>query len=90
MVRIVIQQLLLFLLPIAVYLGYALWQRERARRAGTDVVGLEQGPWFWLIAGGLILSIAGFVVLGASKGVRPTSYVPAHIENGKVVPGIAK
>ena len=29
MLRVVLQQLLLFLLPIAVYLAYALWQRRR-------------------------------------------------------------
>jgi len=90
MVRVVVQQLLLFLLPIAVYLSYALWQRQRARRTGAAVVGLERGPWFWLIAGGLILSIGGFVALGVPKGGRPHTFEPAHIENGKVVPGQAK
>ncbi|MGE5145792.1 MAG: DUF6111 family protein [Candidatus Eiseniibacteriota bacterium] len=90
MVRIAIQQLLLFLLPIAVYLSYAFWQRQRARRAGGPVAGLEQGPWFWLIAGGLLLSIAGFVVLGMDKAGRTTSYEPARLENGKIVPGRAQ
>ena len=90
MLRVVLQQLLLFLLPIAVYLSYAYWQRERARRTGSAAVGLEQGPWFWLIAGGLILSIAGFVVLGTDKAGRSMSYEPAHMENGKVVPGRTK
>jgi phosphoglycerol transferase MdoB-like AlkP superfamily enzyme len=90
MVRIVVQELLLFLLPIAIYLAYALWRRRRARLAGVAPKGLEQGPWFWLIAGGLVLSIAGFVTLGVANGERPTSYEPARIENGRVVPGTAK
>jgi len=90
MARVVFQQILLFLLPIAVYVSYALWQRQRARRTGAEVIGLERGPWFWLIAGGLALSIAGFVVLGAHKDGRPTSYEPAHLENGRIVPGQVK
>jgi hypothetical protein len=90
MARIIIQQVLLFLLPIAVYLSYALWQRQRARRAGGAVVGLERGPWFWLIVGGLALSIAGFVALGLDNHGRRTSYEPAHLENGKIVPGQLK
>ena len=90
MLRVVLQQLLLFLLPIAGYLAYALWQRQRARRAGGPVTALEQGPWFWLIAAGLVLSIAGFVVLGTESGGRSMSYEPAHLENGKVVPGRTK
>ena len=87
MLRVVLQQLLLFLLPIAVYLAYALWQRRRARRAGVEPAGLAEGPWFWLIIGGLALSIAGFVTLGVSTDGRSLSYEPAHIENGRVVPG---
>jgi hypothetical protein len=90
MARIILQQVLLFLLPIVIYLSYALWQRQRARRAGGEVLGLERGPWFWLIVGGLALSIAGFVVLGLDDHRRPTSYQPAHIENGKIVPGQLK
>jgi hypothetical protein len=90
MLRVVLQQFALFLLPIAAYVSYAVWQRQRARRTGGEVVGLERGPWFWLIAGGLLLSIAGFVVLGADKAGRTSSYEPAHLENGKIVPGHAK
>ena len=87
MVRVVIQQLVLFLLPIAAYLVYALWQRRRARRAGVDPIGLEKGPWFWLVIGGLALSIAGFVTLGVSTTGRSVGYEPARIEDGRVVPG---
>jgi hypothetical protein len=90
MARVILQQVLLFLLPIAVYLSYALWQRQRARRTGGEVVGLERGPWFWLIVGGLALSIAGFVVLGLDNHGRSTSYEPAHLENGRIVPGELK
>lgn len=90
MARVIIQQLVLFLLPIAAYLSYALWQRQRARRTGGEVVGLERGPWFWLIVGGLVLSIAGFVALGVHGERRPTSYEPAHLENGRIVPGQIK
>ena len=87
MLRVILQQLALFLLPIAVYVAYALWARRRAHRLGVEAADLRSGPWFWLIIGGLALSIVGFVVL-ASVGYGPDShYVPPHIENGRIVPG---
>jgi hypothetical protein len=35
--------------------------------------------------------IAGFVALAQFSGARPGSiYIPAHIENGRLVPGTTK
>ncbi|MCW5771458.1 MAG: hypothetical protein KIT16_07490 [Rhodospirillaceae bacterium] len=61
--RVVIQQLAIFLLPILLYAIYLLWRRRQARLAGKVEPRWEHGQWFWAILAGLVLSILGFVVL---------------------------
>jgi uncharacterized membrane protein YhaH (DUF805 family) len=88
MIRIVIQHLLLFLLPLAAYVIYLSVMRRRAVARGTPQPQWEEGPWFWLAVAGLAISLAVFVVLGFTGGYKPdTDYVPSHMENGKVIPG---
>ena len=44
-----------------------------------------------LVLGSLLLVIVSFVLLAHFSGAPPNStYVPAHIENGKFVPGVEK
>ena len=44
-----------------------------------------------LVLGSLLLVVISFVLLAHFSGASPNStYVPAHIENGKFVPGIEK
>ncbi len=63
--RIVLQQLAIFLLPLLLYAVYVLWRRWRARVAGVAEPSWEKGHLFWAIIAGLVLSIATFVVLDA-------------------------
>jgi hypothetical protein len=45
----------------------------------------------WLLMLALILMIGSFVVLAQWSGAPPgSSYVPAHYENGRFVPGQTK
>ncbi|MBO0751894.1 MAG: hypothetical protein J2P53_07280 [Bradyrhizobiaceae bacterium] len=42
----------------------------------------------WLTIAALVLVIAGFAVWGQRGGAPPgATYVPAHMENGRFVPG---
>lgn len=80
--RVVIQELAIFLLPILLYAAYLLWRRWRARVAGEPAPPWEQGQWFWAIVAGLVLSIATFVVFDAlvdespMAPFRPPSWKP--------------
>jgi hypothetical protein len=87
MIRPVLTVLALFLAPFAAYAIF-LW----ATRAGV----LNRVNWpltriAWLVIAALILMIGSFVVLAHWRGASPGStYVPAHIEDGKFVPGETK
>ncbi len=84
MIRPVLTELALFVLPFLVYAVY-LW----ATQAG--VLHPESWPLSTLMGltiVALVLMAGSFVIL-AQWGGEPagSAYVPAHIENGKLVPG---
>ena len=84
MIRPILTELLLFAAPFGAY-AILLW----ATRAGV----LHPDSWplrtvGWLTVAALVLTIGGFAVLAHITGAPITStYVPAHMENGRLVPG---
>ena len=87
MIRPVLTELALFVAPFAVY-AIVLW----ATRAGVlDRVNWPLARIAWLLMAALVLMIGSFVVLAHWQGAPPgATYVPAHIEDGKFVPGETK
>lgn len=87
MLRPLLTELVLFLAPFA---GYALFLW--ATRAGV----LHPDSWSWAILGwlsaaALALMIGSFILIAQFTGAPPGStYVPAHVENGRFVPGTLK
>jgi heme/copper-type cytochrome/quinol oxidase subunit 3 len=87
MIRPVLTEVALFLAPFAIYAVF-LW----ATRAGV----LEPASWplpriMWLTIAALVLLLGSFLVIAHLSHSRPGStYVPAHVEGGKLVPGEAK
>ena len=80
MIRRIVYDLLLFLLPFALYGLY--WRVSGAER------GARSHPWTLLFIAGLLLVIASFVLWGLTDGEsRDGIYVPPHVVNGEVVPG---
>ena len=77
----------IFLIPFAVYAVFLV-----ATRSGV----LVQSSWpLHVIArlsiGALVLVVLSFILLAHYSGAPPDStYVPAHLENGKLVPGVEK
>lgn len=77
----------LFLVPFVAYAIFLI-----ATRAGL----FQKVSWplpvvGWLTAFGLLLIVASFYILATFSGSPPGStYVPAHLENGRLVPGTEK
>jgi hypothetical protein len=77
----------IFLIPFAVYAMFLI-----ATRSGV----MAQSSWpahliSKLVLGSLLLVVVSFVLLAHFSGASPNStYIPAHIENGKFVPGVEK
>ena len=87
MIRPAFTEILIFLVPFAVYALFLL-----ATRSGVTL----QSSWpvhviSKLVLGSLLLVIVSFILLAHFSGASPNStYIPAHIENGKFVPGVEK
>jgi hypothetical protein len=87
MIRPVFTEVALFLVPFLVYAVF-LW----ATRAGV----LEPSSWSpprlaWLVIAALALMVGSFIGLAEFGGAPPRStYVPAHVDSGKVQPGVAR
>jgi hypothetical protein len=87
MIRPFATELILFLAPFVVYAIF-LWATQ------ADILHPESWPLArlaWLTITALVLMAGSFIVL-AQWGGEPknSTYVPAHMENGKLVPGITK
>ncbi len=87
MIRPVLTEIGIFLIPFAVYALFLI-----ATRSGLMV----QSSWPLhivgrLLLGALLLVVVSLVLLAHFSGAPPNStYIPAHIENGKFVPGVEK
>jgi hypothetical protein len=87
MIRPALTEIGIFLVPFAVYALFLIATRSAL---------LVQSSWpIQLVAkltlGSLLLVVASFILLAHFSGASPNStYVPAHIENGRLVPGVEK
>lgn len=81
-------RLLILLVPILLYLGWRYLAHRRAIGRGGPGLDLTEGPWAWLLAGGLVLTFLSFFVLAFTTGDEPGgTYVPFHYEDGQLIPG---
>ncbi len=87
MIRPVFTEVALFATPFVIYALY-LW----ATRTGMfDPEGWSKATLAWLTIASLGLMAASFLLIANFSGSPPRStYVPAHIENGRLVPGSDK
>jgi Family of unknown function (DUF6111) len=87
MIRPVLTEIGIFLIPFAIYAMFLI-----ATRSGL----LVQSSWpvqiiAKLVLGSLLLVVLSFILLAHFSGAPPNStYIPAHIENGKLVRGVDK
>ena len=87
MIRPLLTEVGIFLIPFAVYALFLI-----ATRSGV----LAQSSWpvhmiAKLAIGSLLLVIVSLVLLANFSGAPPRStYIPAHIEDGRLVPGVEK
>ena len=87
MIRPALTEIGVFLIPFGVYVLFLL-----ATRSGI----LVTSSWpiqmvARLVIGSLLLVIVSLVLLAQFSGASPNStYVPAHVVNGKLVPGVEK
>jgi len=87
MIRPIFSEIGLFLTPFVIYAAFLV-----ATRAGV----LDPAAWTLrrvagLVIVSLVLVVGSFLLLAQFSGAPPGStYVPAHVEDGKFVPGTTR
>ena len=75
------------LIPLIVYW---LWYRTHVAKAikdGKPAPRFRDGPWYWLVLSTLLAAVGCFIWWGASTEQVQGRYIPAHMENGTLIPG---
>ena len=87
MIRQALTEIGIFLIPFAVYALFLIATRSGLlMRSSWPVVIVGR-----LLLGSLLLVVISLILLAQFSGAPPNStYVPAHIENGKLIPGTEK
>ena len=87
MIRPALTEIGIFLIPFAVYALFLFATRAAVLAPASWPVQLVAR----LVLGSLILVGASLILLAQFSGAPPNStYIPAHVENGKLVPGVEK
>jgi hypothetical protein len=87
MIRPALTEIGIFLIPFVVYALFLVASRsDLLTRSSWSVIVVGR-----LLLGSLLLVVLSLVLLAQFTGAPPHStYVPAHLENGKLVPGVEK
>jgi drug/metabolite transporter (DMT)-like permease len=85
MIRVFLLYLLPLLLPTLLYLGW-FWIAKRRDKEGLPP--LTQGPWVWLIGGGIAFMLCVLAYIAVTDGAEPGTTRQAPIyQDGKIIPG---
>jgi hypothetical protein len=86
--RVIIENILLFLLPTAAYVAYVLLTRRTTTTAGAV---LNDAPLIWLFVAGALLVVVTLTVFGSTSGGKPGQhYTPPRMKDGRIEPGQIK
>jgi uncharacterized membrane protein len=87
MIRTVLTEIGIFLIPFAVYALFLAASRSSLFVQSSWPVTIVAR----LVLAALVLVIAGLIGLAHFSGAAPDStYTPAHIEHGRLVPGVER
>jgi hypothetical protein len=84
MIRPLFTEIALFVTPFLLYALFVWATREGV----LDISAWSLPRLIWLTISALVLVIVSFLLLAEFGGAPPGSnYVPAHVEDGRLVPG---
>lgn len=85
MIRIVIENILLFLAPTLCYVLYVYIMRSDAK---GGIAVLDDAPLIWLFIAGAALVLTTLIYFGSTSGGKPgQAYQPPAIKDGRIEPG---
>lgn len=86
MIRVIIDGLLIFLIPFAVWWGFQTFRLKDPKAA----MRMERGPLAWLTLAGLVLCIGTIVIGEMARPAHTDGYQRAIWKDGRLIQGEAK
>lgn len=85
MIRVVVENVVLFFLPTAIYVTYVLLTRKTDSKGGL----LDDAPFLWLMFAGTLLVLIVLIAFGSTSGGKPGQVYtpPSMTKDGKIEPG---
>jgi hypothetical protein len=91
MIRVVVEGLLLFLAPTAIYIGYIMLVK-RTGQSPREI--LDEGPLVWLSLAGVAMIATVLLIYGTlgsqDEGRAGGEYIPPVYKDGQIIPGRVK
>jgi len=85
MIRILAENVLLFLLPTIVYVAYVYMTSDE--KPGAARV-LDDAPIIWLFTAGVVIVLVTLIAFGSITGGKPGQvYTPPVLKDGRIEPG---
>jgi hypothetical protein len=85
MIRVVIENIALFLLPTIIYVAYVYMTRDE--KPGAARV-FDDAPLIWLFVAGAALMLMTLIIFGSENGGKPgQTYTPPILKDGRIEPG---
>ena len=86
MIRVVVENVVLFFLPLAIYVTYVLLTRKADAKGGL----LDDAPLVWLMFAGTVVVLVVLIAFGSTSGGKPGQvYTPPSLsKEGHVEPGV--
>lgn len=86
----IIQGILLFLIPFALYFAWLLLMRRLGPDGGEGgrAIAWRDAPWLVLTLAGVVLLAGGLLWFAEQRAMRPGEpYQPARLEDGRITEG---
>jgi Family of unknown function (DUF6111) len=85
MIRVIIENIVLFLMPAAIYVTYMMLMRNDGAKASQV---LNEAPLIWLLIAGACAVAVTMIAFGNVSGGKPgMAYEPTVLKDGKIEPG---
>ncbi|VAV92460.1 hypothetical protein MNBD_ALPHA06-362 [hydrothermal vent metagenome] len=85
MIKLTLVELFFLSLPLVIFLGYRKFLVVHKKMEGADFSPVPYHKLF--VAGGVVALAAFFILALSNKKITDQKYVPAYMEDGKLIPG---
>jgi hypothetical protein len=93
MIRVFLENIMIFLIPTLLYAAYVVLTVPASRSGAQETIArvLDEAPYLWLFTAGALLVILCLIAFGSVEGGKPgMKYEPPVFKDGHIEPSHAR